>query len=386
MMLPSQPPTARPRVVAHVSSVHRRADTRILSKECASLAHAGYRVHLIVADGEPAATEGPVSIWSAPKPHNRMDRFTRTPWRLLRLLRPLAPDVIHLHDPELLAWLPLFRRICPIVIYDAHEDVPNQLRDKRWMPRALRPVAVGVYRAVEKLMLRGITAVVAATPVIAQSFTRRGMRTVTVRNLPLLAEFAEAAPPGEQSSSRVCYVGALSTNRGLLTMIRAIDLVRAEATLHIGGPFGDARLRAACESTPGWGRVTYHGVLSRSAVREFLAQAGIGLVLLHPTRSYLESIPVKLLEYMAAGLPVIASDFPMWRDLLRDVDCAVFVDPLDVHAIAQAIDSLLDDPESRRRLGQNGRAAAVAVLNWESEFQALRRLYADLPYRAAGST
>jgi glycosyltransferase involved in cell wall biosynthesis len=107
------------------------------------------------------------------------------------------------------------------------------------------------------------------------------------------------------------------------------------------------------------------------------------LVVLHPERGYKESLPIKLFEYMSAGLPVIASDFPYWRELLEPIGCASFVDPLDPVRIAAAIDDLLSNEERAREMGMRGAAAVRERLNWEQEAPKLFDLYARLGLTAA---
>jgi glycosyltransferase involved in cell wall biosynthesis len=103
-----------------------------------------------------------------------------------------------------------------------------------------------------------------------------------------------------------------------------------------------------------------------------------GLVTLHPIINYRDALPVKMFEYMAAGIPVIASDIPLWRSIIESADCGICVDPFDPGAIAGAIDSLFENPERAWRMGENGRKAVVSKYNWSIEEKKLYRFYADL--------
>jgi glycosyltransferase involved in cell wall biosynthesis len=113
--------------------------------------------------------------------------------------------------------------------------------------------------------------------------------------------------------------------------------------------------------------VDYLGWQSRREAVKLLGRVRVGLVVLHPTPAFLESYPVKLFEYMAAGLPVIASDFPLWREIVSKAEAGILVDPRNPAAIAGAIDHLLRHPDDAARMGANGRRAVLQRYNWSQE-------------------
>jgi glycosyltransferase involved in cell wall biosynthesis len=109
-----------------------------------------------------------------------------------------------------------------------------------------------------------------------------------------------------------------------------------------------------------------------------LARARVGLIPLHPIGNYVEAYPVKLFEYMAAGLPVIATDVPLWRAVLERHGCGVCVPHGSPRRLGEAIGALLDDDERARGMGERGRAAAVEHYSWETQSAVLLELYAEL--------
>ena len=163
--------------------------------------------------------------------------------------------------------------------------------------------------------------------------------------------------------------------RGLLQMVRALALLPGVRLL-LCGRFEDAAFEADLRAEPGWAQVDYLGQVGREAVREVMARASAGLVTLLPLPSYIDSLPIKMFEYMSAELPVIASDFSLWRGIVERHDCGLCVDPADPAAIAAAIRSLIDDPARVRKAGRAGRAAVLAHYHWplaEAELLALYR-------------
>jgi glycosyltransferase involved in cell wall biosynthesis len=109
-----------------------------------------------------------------------------------------------------------------------------------------------------------------------------------------------------------------------------------------------------------------------------MARAVAGVVTLHPVRNYVDCQPVKMFEYMAAGIPVIASRFPFWLDIVEGNDCGVCVDPFDPAAIAAAIDHFVTHPELAMRMGENGRRAVLEKYNWQPESRKLIDFYEHL--------
>ena len=117
----------------------------------------------------------------------------------------------------------------------------------------------------------------------------------------------------------------------------------------------------------GWQKVDFLGYVDREGINRTLNSSVAGLVVLHPTISYIDSLPVKMFEYMCAGIPVIASDFPLWRSIIDNAQCGLCVDPLETQEIADAIDYLVTHPEEARAMGENGRKSVIERYNWSIE-------------------
>jgi hypothetical protein len=237
-----------------------------------------------------------------------------------------------------------------------------------------------LFEAYENRQVRHLAAVVAATPHIGARFARVARTSVVVGNYPFTDELAPAAatdrppPPRERM---VCYVGGLMRTRGLLQMVRAAARVPGLRFV-VCGRFEDAAFEAELRAEPGWAQVEYRGQVGRAEVRDVMARARAGLVTLLPLPSYRDSLPIKMFEYMSAALPVVASDFPLWRDIVERHRCGVCVDPADVDALAAALRRLVDDEAAVARLGEAGRAAVQAEYHWPRAERELLALYGRL--------
>jgi hypothetical protein len=396
--------TSSARPIVHLTTVHPRDDIRIFRKECVSLAQAGYEVVQIVSDGlGDAQVQGVRILDLGPRPAGRLARMREQPAKALVAVRRCRPALVHLHDPELLPLGAKLAREGLTVVYDAHEDVPRQLLTKQWISAWARRPLSAAFEVYENHLVRQLAAVVGATPHITQRFAAVARRSVNVSNFPFLDELAPdlASSPasagaaddiskgaaagavrpapvgGPPRENAVCYVGGIFLTRGAFSMVRALPLLPGVRLL-LCGRFEDAATEAALRAEPGWAQVDYLGVLGRAGVREVMARSRAGLVTLLPLPSYLDSLPIKMFEYMSANLPVIASDFPLWRDIVQRHACGLCVDPADPAAIAQAIRQVLDDPAAAQAMGQAGREAVHAHYHWPRAEAELLTLYREL--------
>lgn len=363
--------------ICHITTVHPRNDTRILLKECHSLAMAGFDVRLVVGDGLGNAVFENVQICDiGPKPKSRIQRMSVQPKRALKKVLALRPDLVHLHDPELLPVGVKLAKKGIRVVYDAHEDAPRQNLTKRYIPRHIRPAISSLIEFYENHAVKKFYGVVTATPYIEQRFSKQTLRTVNVSNYPIPMELA----PFESAASRkngVCFIGTISRMRGLLQVVQALHLV-PDARLTLCGNYGDAGFKRVLSAEPGWAQVDYLGHVDRVTVRRIMAESSAGIVTFLPIPNHINAQPNKLFEYMSAELPVIASNFPYWRKMIDETGCGLCVNPDSPEQIAAAIRSLLDSPDKARTMGRAGRNAVLERYNWPNEAKKLVDFYETL--------
>jgi glycosyltransferase involved in cell wall biosynthesis len=151
--------------------------------------------------------------------------------------------------------------------------------------------------------------------------------------------------------------------------------------LELAGRFFVDQLESELRRKPEWRHVTWHGMLNRQQLRDLLSRVRVGLVALHPLPNFLVSQPVKLFEYMAAGIPVVASDFPLWRSIVGEAKCGILVNPLEPAQITAAIKYLLSHAAEAEAMGQRGRTAIEQRFNWGHEEATFLQFYRSLTSR-----
>ena len=377
--------------VSILTSVHPCFDVRIFEKQARSLSQAGYEVTLVgIADFEERTVDG-IRVLGLPQPSTRALRPLNW-WRILRIALRERADLYHFHDPELLPVGGLIGKLTgrPIV-YDVHENYPEDILTKEWVPSALRGVLSLLFRVFEDNAVRFVDGVVVVNEHLAERFKGKS-RVATVFNYSRLDSAANAEHSREGAEHQpvryFIYAGRISDDRGLHECAQALGrLEESDVELHCAGRMGhvgEEGFRELLEGQRPHSRFKYLGLLPHEAIPPLLQDALAGLLCFRPTPNNVLGTPNKLFEYMSSALPVIASDFPFIRQVVLEADCGILVQAEDVEEIASAMERILRDPENAARMGRNGLQAIKERYNWQREEKKLLSLYASLLGTEAG--
>ena len=235
----------------------------------------------------------------------------------------------------------------------------------------------GAFSGLERYACSRFDGIVAATPTIGSKYRAINPRTVVINNFPLLDE-SNGGMSWDSRPAEVCYVGVISAMRGIREIIAAMGAVRSSARLTLAGEFFEAQVETEVKALSGWNRTNALGFVDREGVRCLLDRSIAGLVTFHPLPNHIDAQPTKMFEYMSAGIPVIASNFSLCREIIEGNACGLCVDPLDSAAIASVIDDLVTDRDKAQRMGENGRRAVASRYNWPAEENKLLSFYSLL--------
>jgi glycosyltransferase involved in cell wall biosynthesis len=366
------------KTVCILTSVHQPEDVRIYQKQAKSLRRAGYEVYLV----NPSVTktdEMGIHFVSADIPAmGRLKRIMTAPKKVYAVAKSIKADVYHFHDPELLGIGKKLGKNAK-VIFDSHEDTPGQILGKDYIPKVFRKLISRCMDIREKGIARRLSAVVTATDTIHEFFTRKGCKNVvTVNNYPILDEFHPNVP-FEQRENGVCYIGGITRIRGIHEVVNAAE--NANFKLLLAGTFETNELEESVKALNGFANTCYFGHVGRQEVADILSRSKVGLVTLYPVPNYVNSLPIKMFEYMAMGVPVVYSDFPFWRTLAgnqQDGVCGIAVDPYSPEDIRKACEYIIDHPQEAKVMAENGIRLVHEKYNWKREEEKLLALYENL--------
>ena len=346
--------------------VHHPADARIFYREIRALLDAGHDVTYIAPHGEPGQppvqdqdldfserTVGSLTTVTIPRAVGRRRLGALRAAKAAMAAQMAGADLLLVHDPELLLVLPPRRRRPPTV-WDVHEDTAAALTTKSWLPAWLRALAAGGVHTAEHLAEHRLHLLLAE-----RGYQDRfGSTHPVVPNTTYVPP--QAAPPS--GPRRVVYVGWLSPDRGSAEMVELGRLLAPHgiAVELIGQADGAARAHIEA----GRDVVHWHGFVPNADALRLVEGALAGLSLLQDEANFRHSMPTKIAEYMARGVPAISTPLPLAAELVEAADAGFVVPFNDPRAACDAILKLDADPGLRVHMGERAHAYALRNLAW----------------------
>lgn len=335
--------------------VHHPEDARILHRQIRALLDAGHEITYMAPFRACNVTPWPQVVpVDVPRATGRRRLHAlRTARRCLRE-RGGEADLLLLHDPELLPAVP--RTLRSRTVWDVHEDTAAALGAKGWVPAPLRPPLRFAVRWLERRAERRLKLLLAEEGYRGR-FREEHPVVPNTTNVP-------GTPPAPPGDDRVVYVGQLSVARGAADLIELARLLHADGvTLELVGA-ADAAVRPLLRDAQREGLLRWYGFVPNDRALRMAEGAIAGLALLHDSPNYRHSMPTKVVEYMARGLPVITTPNPIAAEIVAEGGCGLVVPFEDPRATAAAVRRLREDPALRVEMGKRGHEAARARFHW----------------------
>jgi len=359
--------------IAHLSSAHKDGDVRIFHKECVSLAEKGFDVSLIIPNTESRVDKGVNIISFEYFPKSRLKRMWKTVNLVYKKALELNATLYHIHDPELLRIAKKLKKRGKIVIYDAHEDLPRQILSKNYIPLFLRKIISRVTERFENKIVKKLDGVITATPFIKERFILVNKNVIDINNFPLINEIDINVDNKETiKKNKICFIGGISKIRGLFEVVKSIENLNIEFDLAGEIP---SNLEEELKKIKGWDKVNKLGYIDRKTSLQLKSVCLAGIVTFYPEPNHINAQPNKIFEYMASGLPVIGSHFPLWKLIIEDNNCGLCVNPLEPEEISKAIIYIQNHPDEAKIMGENGKKMVIEKYNWNIEKEKLFKFY-----------
>jgi glycosyltransferase involved in cell wall biosynthesis len=362
-----------------VSTVHPATDPRIVCKIAASL-KADYEVFCALPDAKDQNMNGLVSI-SLPTASRLLERILRChPVMLWKCVR-LRPDIVHIFLPELIPAAFIFKWLGAGIVYEVQENLFKKFSIKQFNNHAIYQA---FFKYFDRLARKEFHLIFTENAYL-QEYRQLAKPYAIVRNfvsLPVIDSI-----PGNESpvSARYefLYVGVVSIERCLDTLLLAMAELKskyADFHVHI---FGTLRVNMReIRTLEGYAQVsehiTFYGYQDQKVALGFARRCIAGIALLKPVADYPDSYTTKLFEYMALGLPVITSDFSLYRQVVEQSECGFCISPYNAGALSEKLTWLIENEDARIEMGRNGRKSAEIRYNWTTEKSALLSIYKSI--------
>jgi len=368
------------------TSVHKPFDVRVFHRQAVSLAAAGYEVVLLAHADFAVEKKLGVTVKGITRPASRWRRLTGL-LAFYALCKKENAEVYHFHDFELLPigwWLK--KRTGRRVIYDCHENYPETAYERAWLPDWIRPLLSRFIAWLEPALARTLDGVVCVVPDQQARLQQAGCRTLLIRNLPRLEVFAAACERQPEKQNQIVYLGGLSRVRGARVMVDImVELSRTHPHVQLlcigpfNEPFVETETKEYVAQKGMAAYIRYIPYVPHEEVADYLVRSRVGLIpWQHSLQTQKMVNPNKVFEYMACGVPLVASDLPSLQYILEQSQAGLVAKADDAADHAAAIRRLLDDPELAGQLAANGRQYVYATHNWAREGEKLIAFYNGL--------
>ena len=312
-------------------------------------------------------------------PRGRRERMIKSMGYIWDKAMEIDADIYHMHDPELMRLVKKLKRKGKKVIFDAHEDTQEQIMDKAWIPSVIRKMVSVCFGIYQRSVLKRCDAVVTVTPKLVEKLKKYNNNVYMITNYPIimLEKDSDSIENGDKKQY-VFFAGGVSAqwcHEKIVAAVAKCDNIN----YRLAGPM-DENYKIELENTEGWSDVEYLGRIPHDLVEKEYKGAVAGMAVNECTQIKGEGTlgNTKLFEVMAAGIPVICTDYRLWKEIIDAYNCGICVDSNNVDEIADAITYIQQHPAEAKNMGLNGRKAIVEKYNWKTQESVLYQLYDKL--------
>lgn len=354
------------------------SDIRIFEKECSSLVKEGYSVTLVSPNSKSEIKNGVTIIGVDFLQKNTFARLFILPYKLYKKALTINADIYHFNEPSALHYGLLLKLRGKKVIFDSFEDHPTLILEHKVLPSFLMKLISKLYAFYEYHMCRNFDAIILCYHWTQERLAKACKNNDLIFNFPIIKSDSDLYIDRNIDNNTICYAGLFSEMwniDNILTAVSKIDDIRFNLAGH-----GSDQIISKYKSNIGWGKVNFIGKIKHDEVFDLVySKSAIGMALL-------DYIPLckgnvgnmsnnKFFEYLLSGIPIICTDFILWRDIVEKYNCGICVNPRNIDEIVTAINFLHANPEIAFQMGANGRKIVFEKYNWQEEEKKLLKMY-----------
>jgi len=252
-------------------------------------------------------------------------------------------------------------------VYDAHEYF-TEMKEVRTRPRVRK-----IWKAIERFCVPRFAKGYTVSGGLAEQFEKEyGVKYEVIRNMPPLRPLVPV--PREKT---LLFQGAVNEARGFEILIPAMRKIPYRLIVCGDGNFMEQLLRLIKENGVEE-KIELKGMLPPEELQPIATRASLGLGLAESEGiNQYHALPNKFTDYMHAGLPQLAMNYPEYRKINREYPVAVLIDKLDIDEVARTINRIMEDQQLLHSMEANALKARL-VYNWEEEEKKLVRFYTTL--------
>lgn len=365
--------------VCHIISGYYRNDPRVFQRQCKSLKNADFDVCILTNDNIDDEILDEIPIYSCKIYWNsRIRILLNAKKQFLERAIEIDADIYQMHSPELLSLGLALKKEGKIVIYDAHEDLPMHILEKEWIPRIIRnPISVFVKYYMNRV-LKKYNEIVSPHQHVVDKLKLINPNTTLITN------FAKFGPLINYDLSHylnrensICYSGTVYLHSNQEFILEAISNINNLKYQIVG--FIDENYKKQLSERNGFEKLQFLGRIPWEELNNFYSKSLIGMVIIdyklnlgYRRGTYAVN---KIFEYMEAGLPIICTDYDLWKEIVDKYDCGICVEPNNAKQIEEAIQFLISNKEKAYQMGQNGRKAVLLEYNWSTQEKEYLRIF-----------
>jgi len=378
--------------IAIVTSIHADFDAR-LWKYAKLLRSLDHEVHMVCPWAVDAGEADGIIFHPFARVRNRWARAVQIPWRLGRTLLPLLPkvDILHFHDIDILPWMALLAIFKP-VIYDVHENYPEEMLVREWIPRPLRHVLAFCVRWMQIACAAIVRNIVLVAESQHKDLTGPTLHKMMVMNYATVDLLRNIAQDYMERPDAVMFLGSQHENNGSMLLIEIADRIHKRLPgmkVYAVDRFADPMYRQKILD-----EVTRRGLqdsylllpnIKPQNIMDHLNRCTIAISCNLQVPQQINGVHTKLFEYMAAGLPIVTSDLPHQVSTISSANNGLLAQPENPDSFVEAICHLAANRDYARQLGFNGQRYFVSHYSWESQADKIQQFYCSVMQRNAGA-